>query len=136
MLVYLCFLFYIFDLNELKHLVTYTHAAYTFFIHLPSASVCEVNPFNIDIRFVQLYSMLFVSNIVDSLRHVESSCLLCKGYLGYITAVIMWSLNFQAQNRLQIFSFWRLFIDPQLCWMRLIPFEFPNFIKMLFSQIF
>ena len=28
------------------HLVTYKHRAYTSFIHLPSALVCKVSPFN------------------------------------------------------------------------------------------
>ena len=93
MFVYFC-LFYIFDLNELKHLVTYTHGACTSFIHLTSALVCEVNPFNIDTKFVEFHSMLLVSIIVDSVRHAGSSCLLCKCDLDYNTVIIMWPLNF------------------------------------------
>ena len=53
-----------------------------------------MNPCNIDIKFVQLYSMLFVSIIVDTVKHVGDSCLLCKSDLEYKTAVIMWPLNF------------------------------------------
>ena len=77
----------------MMHLVTYKHGAYTSF-HLNSALVYNVNPCNIDIKFVQLHSMLFVSIIVDSVRHLGGSCLLCKSDLGYNTAVIMWPLNF------------------------------------------
>ena len=78
----------------MMHLVTYKHGAYIYFIHLNSALICKVNPCNIDIKFVQLYSMLFVSIIVDTVRHVGDSCLLCKSDLEYKTAVIMWPLNF------------------------------------------
>ena len=36
-----------------------------------SALACKVNPFNIDIKFVQLYSKLFASIIVDSVSRVR-----------------------------------------------------------------
>ena len=78
----------------MMRLVTYKHGAYTSFIHLSSALVCKVNPYNIDIKFVQLHCMFFVSIIVDSVRHVGGSCLLCKSDLEYNTTVIMWPLNF------------------------------------------
>ena len=77
----------------MMHLVTYKHGAYTSF-HLNSALVYNVSPCNIDIKFGQLHSMLFVSIIVDSVRHLGRRCLLCKSDLGYNTAVIMWPLNF------------------------------------------
>ena len=77
----------------MMHLVTYKHGAYTSF-HLNSALVYNVNPCNIDIKFVQLHSMLFESIIVDSVSHLRGICLLCKSDLEYNTAVIIWSLNF------------------------------------------
>ena len=83
-----------FQSKQMMHLVTYKHGAYTSFIHRLSALVFKVNLFNIDIKFVQLYSMLFVSIIVDTVKHVGDSCLLCKSDLEYKTAVIMWPLNF------------------------------------------
>ena len=76
------------------HLVTYKHRAYTSFIHLNSALVCKENLCNIDIKIVQLHSMPFLSIIVDSVRDIGGSCLLCKSDIEYNTAVIMWPLNF------------------------------------------
>ena len=78
----------------MMHLVTYKHRAYTSFIHLNSALVCKENLCNIDIKIVQLHSMPFVSIIVDSVRDIGGSCLLCKSDIEYNTAVIMWPLNF------------------------------------------
>ena len=76
------------------HLVTHKYGAYTSFIHLPSALVCKVNSFNIDVKFMQPYSFLFVSIIVDSVRHVGDRCVLCKSDLENNTAVITWPLSF------------------------------------------
>ena len=76
------------------HLVTYKHGAYTSFIHLPSGLVCKVNPFSTGIKFVQLYSMIFVSIIADSVKQVGGWCLLCKSDFKYNTAVVMKQLNF------------------------------------------
>ena len=78
----------------MMHLVTYKHEAYTSFIRLPSALVCKVNPFSTGIKFVQLYSMIFVSIIADSVKHVGGWCLLCKSDFKYNTAVVMRQLNF------------------------------------------
>ena len=75
---------------HLEHIST----EHTSFVHPTSALVCKVNLFNNDIKFVQLYSMLFVSIIVDSVRHIGGCCLLCKSDLDYNTTAIMWPLNF------------------------------------------
>ena len=53
-----------------------------------SALVCKGNLFSTYIKFEQLYSMLFVSIIVDSVKHVGGSCLLCASDLEYNTTVI------------------------------------------------
>ena len=76
------------------HLVTYKDEAYTSFIRLPSALVCKVNTFSTGIKFVQLYSVLFLSIIVDSVKHVGGWCFLCKSDFKYNTAVVMRQLNF------------------------------------------
>lgn len=60
---------------------TYNQGAYTSFVHLTSPLVCNVNLFNIDNEFVQLCSVLFVSIIVYSVRHVRGSCLLSNSDL-------------------------------------------------------
>ena len=75
------------------HLATYQQAIYTSFIHLPSALVLKVNPFCAEIEFVQLYSMLFIY-IANNVKHVGGSCLLCKSYFEYNTAVIIAPIRF------------------------------------------
>ena len=82
----------------MMHLITYKHGAYTSFFHLPSALVCKVNLFSTDIKFVQLYFMLFISIIVDSVKHVGGRCLFCKSDFKFNTTVKMRQLNFLAQK--------------------------------------
>ena len=82
----------------MMHLITYKHGAYTSFFHLPSALVCKVNLFSTDIKFVHLYFMLFISIIVDSVKHVGGRCLFCKSDFKFNTTVKMRQLNFLAQK--------------------------------------
>ena len=82
----------------MMHLITYKHGAYTSFFHLPSALVCKVNLFSTDIKFVQLYFMLFISIIVDSVKHVGGRCWFCKSDFKFNTTVKMRQLNFLAQK--------------------------------------
>ena len=96
------------------HLAIYSLAAYTSFIHVTSALVHKVNAVNTDIAFLQPYSQSKLFKIIAwrrrlfALQECSETHAVAVDF-EYNTGVKTWLLNFQARNRLQIQSFWRLF---------------------------